>query len=100
MIAQVSCEEMKKIMNNPEFQIIDVRTHYEYMQGKLPNSKLIPMDQIPFRLNVLDKNKKILLYCRSGNRSMVVANFLLQNGFKEIYNLTYGILDCEEILEK
>ncbi len=97
-IKQVDCEEFKNIVDNKEFEIIDVRTPMEYMQGKLPNSKLIPMNEIPERLNELKKDKKILLYCHSGNRSMVVANFLINNGFKNVYNLTHGIIPCGEFL--
>ena len=102
MIHQVSPEEMKEIVEKKrdEYEIIDVRTPGEYAQYRIKHSKLIPMNEIPARINEINKNKKVLVYCHSGNRSLMVAQFLLNNGFKEVYNLEYGIMYCpREIIE-
>ena len=49
------------------------------------------MLDIPKRLNELDSDKKIIVFCKSGIRSGKVCNFLYQNNFKNLYNLKGGI---------
>lgn len=65
--------------------LIDVRTELEYDQGHIEGAVLIPsveIDQIKY-----DKNKKIILYCRSGSRSKTASDILDKLGYKHIYNL-------------
>ncbi|MFN3788349.1 MAG: rhodanese-like domain-containing protein [Sulfurihydrogenibium azorense] len=76
--------------------ILDVRTPQEYEKdGHIPGSILIPVKVLPQYIRELEKfkDKKILVYCRSGNRSAAASRFLEQNGFKNVYNLKYGIID-------
>lgn len=76
--------------------ILDVRTPMEYKQdGHIPNSILIPIQILPQNVNHLEKfkDKKILVYCRSGNRSAAASRFLEQVGFKNVYNLKGGIIE-------
>ncbi len=80
--------------------ILDVRTPMEYKQdGHIPNSILIPVQELPKNVNQLEKfkNKKILVYCRSGNRSSVASRFLEQVGFKKVYNLKSGIMEWKRL---
>lgn len=81
--------------NNP--LIIDVRTPNEYYSGHIENAMLIPLQQLGGRLSEIEeyKEKDILLYCRSGNRSTVAAEILIKNGFKKLYNLRYGIKEWQ-----
>ena len=73
--------------------ILDVRTVDEFKKdGKLANAKLIPLGQLAKNLNMLDKSKKVLVYCRSGNRSVSASRILENNGFTAI-NMSGGILD-------
>lgn len=82
--------------NNP--LILDVRTPREYYSGHLPDAILIPLQQLAERLSEIEnyKDKEILIYCRSGNRSTVAGEILIENGFKKIYNLRDGILGWEK----
>ncbi len=76
-----------------EFVILDVRTPQEVMEdGKIPGSILIPVDTLGNNIEKLEKfkNKKILVYCRSGNRSVAASRILSSLGFK-VYNLRGGI---------
>ena len=50
------------------------------------------MNEIPNRIIKLDKNKNIVVYCKSGKRSQRVCDYLIQNNFKNIQNLDGGIL--------
>lgn len=75
--------------------LLDVRTPVEYRDdGRIPNSVLIPVQVLPQYIKDIEsfKDKKVLVYCRSGNRSVVAAKFLEQNGFKHVYNLKDGII--------
>ncbi len=71
--------------------LLDVREPQEYDICHIPNSVLIPMQQIPQRLNELNKEQEIVVICHHGMRSAQVGMFLEQNGFKNIINLMGGV---------
>jgi rhodanese-related sulfurtransferase len=71
--------------------ILDVRTPEEFKkEGRLVNAKLIPVEQLAKNLNMLDKSKTILVYCRSGSRSVHASRVLESNGFTAL-NMSGGI---------
>ena len=71
--------------------LLDVREDWELGVASVPNIIHIPMGQVADRLQELDRNKEVVVLCRSGRRSLEVAKFLQQNGFKAV-NLAGGIL--------
>lgn len=81
-----------KISSNDNFILLDVRTDNEVFLSKINSSIHIPMNEIPNRINELDKNKEIIVQCKSGKRSAKVCEYLSQNGFSDVKNLTGGIL--------
>ncbi len=78
--------ELDKIVEENNYVIVDVRTKEEYDTGHIKDSINIPVDDIESRINELDKNKTILVYCRSGRRSTTAYNILKDKGYKS-YNL-------------
>jgi len=79
------------IQTEPELMILDVRNQNEIaIDGKISNSVLIPLRALKYYLTKLDKNKKILVYCHTGNRSLTATNMLFQNGFNAV-NMLGGI---------
>ena len=95
----ITVQELKQLMDsNEEFQLIDVRETYENEICSL-NGLLIPMNEIPGRVEELVKEKKVIVHCRSGKRSANVIDFLEQNyQLTNLYNLEGGILSwIEEI---
>ncbi len=74
--------------------ILDVRTQAEYDQGHIPNAVLLPDTEIRSKAETLlpDKQKTMLVYCRSGRRSAVAAKELVQMGYSKVYDFG-GILD-------
>ncbi|CAA6805323.1 MAG: Rhodanese-like domain protein [uncultured Sulfurovum sp.] len=71
--------------------ILDVRTPEEFKgDGYIADAKLIPVDQLEKNLSMLDKSKKVLVYCRSGSRSVYASRVLFSNGFVP-FNLKGGI---------
>ena len=62
-------------------QILDVREDFEVAEGMIPSALHIPMGQLGSRLGDLDKDRPIIVVCRSGNRSAAVADALNQAGY-------------------
>ncbi len=83
--------------NNPEFVILDVRTPEEFAEGYIENAILIDYYSESFRneLNQLDKTKMYLIYCRSGNRSGKALDIMEELNFREVYNMTGGIIEWQ-----
>lgn len=85
--------QLKARLVSPDFKplLLDVREPWEYQRAHLPNSTLIPMREIPARLNELDRNQEIVVLCHHGVRSRAVADFMEQAGFRHVINLAGGI---------
>ena len=76
--------------------ILDVRTVEEFKQdGHLADAKLIPLHELGKNLNMLDSNKTILVYCRSGSRSVSASRILSNAGFM-VVNMSGGIIEWKE----
>jgi rhodanese-related sulfurtransferase len=71
--------------------LLDVREEWELGVASVPGIVHIPMGQVADRLGELERGREIVVLCRSGRRSLQVANFLQQNGFRAV-NLAGGIL--------
>ena len=78
--------------------ILDVRTQDEYDAGHIRGSIRIPVQDIPQQelnksLAEIPRDKKILVYCRTDRRSTLASEILVNNGFKEVYNMKGGITE-------
>jgi molybdopterin/thiamine biosynthesis adenylyltransferase/rhodanese-related sulfurtransferase len=71
--------------------LLDVREPYEYQICHLEGTKLIPLGQLQARMNELDKDKEMVVYCHTGIRSTQAVAFLRQAGFSNARNLQGGI---------
>lgn len=72
--------------------LLDVREAWEIEIANVPDTVHIPMGEIAERASELDPARDTVVLCRSGRRSLEVARYLEQNGFKSVANLTGGIL--------
>ncbi|MCX7738526.1 MAG: rhodanese-like domain-containing protein [Hydrogenothermaceae bacterium] len=92
----IDSTKFKEIMEKEKgILVLDVRTPVEYREdGHIPGSILIPVQILPQHIKDIEnfKNKKVLIYCRSGNRSVYASRILEQNGFNKVYNLKEGII--------
>jgi len=79
--------------NDDNVTLLDVRTVPEYKKGHLREAKLIPVDILKKNLAMLkkDKHKKIIVYCATGNRSVIASRILEENGFTPL-NVKGGII--------
>ena len=91
----ITAEKAKQLMDTEEnYIILDVRTQEEYDQGHIPGAILIPDNRIDADAEKIltDQNQLILVYCRSGRRSKLAAERLVQLGYTNIKEFG-GILD-------
>ena len=91
----ITAEEAKVLMDSEEgYIILDVRTQEEYDQGHIPGAILIPDTEIEARAEneLTDKDQLILVYCRSGRRSKLAAEILVELGYTNIREFG-GIID-------
>ena len=89
---QMDVTELKaKIDRGDRFTLIDVREPHEYQIGRIPGSQLIPLGELPKRVNELDPAAEIVVHCKSGVRSAKAVEFLTKAGFTKVSNLAGGI---------
>ncbi len=97
----ISQEKAKEMMDSEEVIILDVREEDEYEAGHIENSVLLPVGILEGKVENLipDKTTKILVYCRSGNRSKVAGGILVGLGYTEVYEFggvntwEYGLVE-------
>lgn len=102
MYKQITAEEAKKIMDSDEdFVILDAREQDEYDSGHIPGAILIPYTEVENKAESMlpDKDKQILVYCRSGRRSKIAAESLAKLGYTNIKEFG-GIIDWPYEVEK
>lgn len=85
-------EVKAKIDRGEQFTLIDVREPHEYQICRIDYAKLIPLGELPNRLNELQPNSEIVAHCKSGARSQKAVDLLKQSGFQNVRNMTGGIL--------
>ena len=92
-ITVVSTQEMQALLKMGQVQLVDVRTPLEFKSGYIDNAQNIDFQSPTFAQDILelDKDKPVILYCRSGGRSAKCAEKLQQAGFTKIYDLEGGI---------
>ena len=91
----ITAEEAKQIMDSEEgYIILDVRTQEEYDEGHIPGAIVIYHEEIAEKAEevLTDKDQLILVYCRSGRRSKIAAEALVELGYTNIKEFG-GIID-------
>ncbi len=95
MYQTISPDELKARLATATAPIlVDVRQPEEHADEHIPGSILIPLGEIPERIDELEpyRGQDIVLYCRSGNRSAQACMYLAANGFDNLFNLHGGML--------
>jgi adenylyltransferase/sulfurtransferase len=91
---EITSVELKQRLDRGEkVKIVDVREPNEYQINRIPGSELIPLGDVPKRVNELNPDEEIVVHCKSGVRSAKAADFLRSVGFKKVLNLKGGVLD-------
>ncbi len=91
-VPTVTPQEAKELMEKDKDKVVllDVRTPSEHLQLRIPNSLFMPLDELRYKYTELPKDKKYIVYCRTGERSAFATFFLRHMGY-EAYNLEGGI---------
>ena len=90
----ITATELAAFLKLPDApRLLDVREPEEFEIAALPNARLVPLGQIPARVEQIAdwKNEPVVVYCHHGIRSMHAINFLAQAGFTDLTNLSGGI---------
>ena len=91
-VPQITVKELKRRIDAGEdVQLIDVREPYEYQIAQI-GGKLIPQNDVPQRLAEIDRDREVVVHCKSGGRSQRIAEFLMQSGYPRVVNVAGGIL--------
>jgi len=91
----MSLDDVKEAIEEKEPLIfLDVRTLEEYAKGHIANSIHVPVDDISKKITsaIPEKNKKVVVYCLSGSRSMFAVQEMMKMGYTQVFTLTSGLL--------
>ncbi|MCL4835279.1 MAG: rhodanese-like domain-containing protein [Caldilineaceae bacterium] len=91
----VDAKTLAAVKDRADVLVFDVREQWEYDEKHIPGVQLIPMNTVPARLSEIPKDNEVIVTCLSGNRSGQVVEFLRQQGFTNVHNMTGGILAWE-----
>lgn len=90
-VPEISVQELKDLINSKaNIFILDVRNQDEYDICHL-NGYLLPLNELPARFHELDPEAHIIVHCHAGGRSRRATEFLMNHGFKKVFNLRGGI---------
>ena len=93
----ITAEEAKQMIDeNQSVVILDVRTLAEYKSGHIDGSKLIPLLELEERINAIDGNSAVIVYCRSGIKSEDACNILVNHGYEKVYKMMGGLNAWED----
>jgi len=97
IIENADAKQFKELVDAGKGIILDVRTPEEVSEGYINNASTINLydDDFIAKINLIQKDKQIYVYCKSGGRSSEAAELLKKNGFSKVYNLKGGISEWE-----
>ena len=98
-IKSIDFDEYSSLSKSIDFLIVDVRTPEEYKISRINNSLNINFYDEKFinMFKKIDYDKHVLIYCRSGRRSLEAVKILTDEGFGKIYDLKGGILALDKL---
>ena len=101
VIPEIHSKKAIKLFNNENYLFLDVRTYEEHQKLSIPNTMVIPIQDLASTIDELQhyKDKEIIVYCRSGNRSKKGTQILIKNGFKA-HNMIGGMKEWNGPIEK
>lgn len=94
-IEEIGAEDLRRLLRErpDELELIDVREEKEFEIVRIKGSKLIPMNDLPRRVDEIDWSREVVFVCRSGKRSQLIAGMAAAGG-ADVKNLSFGIFEC------
>ena len=100
MLREISVEELKARRDRGENPLVlDVREAWELQLASLPGVVHVPMNEVPARIAEFSREAETIVMCHAGGRSMRVAQFLVNQGFTNVVNLSGGIAAWSESVD-
>lgn len=98
---EITVQELKQVLDHPRdgVVVLDVREPDEYQIARIPGTVLLPLSQLPKRVQELDPETTYYIHCKSGMRSMKALQFLRQQGFQKLKNVKGGIAAWSEQID-
>lgn len=90
-VISIDPDGLQKMLLEERAVVLDVRTDQEVGRGIIAGARHIALQQLPGRMEELERSRPIVIYCQSGARSMHAGNFLVAEGWQDVYNLTGGL---------
>lgn len=87
----VAADEWRTWVEDNDAAVLDIREPDEWALGTLPGAVLIPMGEVAGRIGELDRDRPLLVVCRSGSRSHHVARYLAILGYRRVANMVGGM---------
>ena len=87
-----SAQAKALLAGNSRVLVLDVRTPEEYQQAHMRGALLIPVGELSKRVQEVPKDRPLLVYCAVGSRSVAAVNFLASKGYRELYNMSDGLV--------
>ena len=92
-VKEIEASELSQLLEQKaDIMLLDVRTPAEIAAGIIPSTEAMPLTVLPMRMNEIPKDKKVVIYCRTGARSAQACMYMGQQGFDNLYNLRGGIM--------
>lgn len=99
-VPSIKAEELRSLLQSSEpVLLLDVREPQENKLSAIDGSKLIPLGSLPENFSNLPKDRKMVVYCRSGARSADAVAFLQRQGFTNAVNLTGGMIAWSRLVK-
>lgn len=89
-IPEINVAELESLRATSDTEVLDVREGWEYRQGRVPGVTHIPLGELVQRVHELPRDRRIVVLCAHGSRSLSAADFLLQQGFEGVASVAGG----------
>lgn len=99
-IPEITATELKRLLDaKADLVLIDVREPHEHQVARIPGARLIPLGNLEARLGELPAGRRLVVHCKSGERSRKACRLLLSKGYPDVVNVAGGILQWARVVD-
>jgi rhodanese-related sulfurtransferase len=89
-VLEIDVDELDQLMQAGGVGVVDVREGWEYRRGRVPGAVLVPLGQLTARVPELPRDRRLLIICQHGERSLAAAQYLAARGFEGVVSVSGG----------
>jgi adenylyltransferase/sulfurtransferase len=97
MEAELTVQELRERLAAGDIHLIDVREPFEVEISRIPGAVLIPLGELPGRMNEVPQDRDVAVHCKAGGRSAKAVKLLRDSGWTRVSNVQGGILAWAEM---